>query len=401
MRTGMRTGMKTATKTAMRTARRPFPRRSRAADLPGVSGAARLERRAVDVVPRLRPGDIAIIDAVDLDRETAEALLARRVGGVVNASPSISGRYPALGSQVLVRAGTPLVDAVGADVLGRVHDGSPVRLHGGTLFAGESPVAVGHEQTPDTVAEALRLAGSGLAAQLAAVSGCAGEVLRRHADAYLDGSGLPRLATVLEGRPVVLVTGSAEARAQVRRLRSYLAETRPVLVGVGAGADVLRAAGHRPDLIVADPGDAALSDEALRCGAEVVLHGGRNAAAARERLDRLEIVAPRLDVPGRTLDAAVLLAVRRGAALVVTAGARHGLDDLLDRSTPDAAVSLLTRMRAGARVVDADTVRALHRPRVGTGWVLLLLVVALVCLVVAVGVTPVGQDLLERVLGSR
>ena len=70
-------------------------RRARAADEPpGACGTARVDRRTKNLTPRLRPGDIAVIDHVDLDRVAAEALVACGVGGVVNVAPSVSGRYP-------------------------------------------------------------------------------------------------------------------------------------------------------------------------------------------------------------------------------------------------------------------------------------------------------------------
>ena len=45
-------------------------------ELPGVVGMARLDRRTKNLTKRLAPGDIAVIDHVDLDRVSAEALVA-------------------------------------------------------------------------------------------------------------------------------------------------------------------------------------------------------------------------------------------------------------------------------------------------------------------------------------
>src|SRR3954470_21910468 len=83
--------------------------------LPGVGGVARLDRRTPRLAGRLNPGDIAIIDHVDLDRVTAELLLAAKPVAIINAQPSISGRYPNLGPQLLVSHGILLLDNVGAE----------------------------------------------------------------------------------------------------------------------------------------------------------------------------------------------------------------------------------------------------------------------------------------------
>src|SRR6185312_11350942 len=96
------------------------PSRRRADVPPGVSGVARLDRRTTRLVGRLNPGDIAIIDHVDLDRVSAEALVAARVAAVINAQPSVSGRYPNLGPDRIVASGIPVLDNVGAEIFAAV-----------------------------------------------------------------------------------------------------------------------------------------------------------------------------------------------------------------------------------------------------------------------------------------
>src|SRR3712207_1302606 len=100
----------------------------------GVTGTVRLDRRTKNLTKRLRPGDIAVIDHVDIDRVSADSLVACRVAAVVNAAASTSGRYPNLGPEILVAAGIPLVDTVGKEVLSAVKEGTTVRLDGDTLF---------------------------------------------------------------------------------------------------------------------------------------------------------------------------------------------------------------------------------------------------------------------------
>ena len=111
-------------------------RRGRAEDVgPGVGGTVRLDRRTKNLTKRLRPGDIAVIDHVDIDRVSADALVGCRIGGVVNAAPSISGRYPNLGPEILINAGIPLLDDVGREVFSAVKEGAHVRLDGNQLLA--------------------------------------------------------------------------------------------------------------------------------------------------------------------------------------------------------------------------------------------------------------------------
>ena len=109
--------------------------------LPGVLGPARVHRRTASLLGRLHAGDIAVLDHVDMDRDTAQSLIDAGVVAVVNASPMISGRYPNLGPERLVEAGVLIVDSAGPEIFDRVKDGTQVRLDGGVVYVGDTLVA--------------------------------------------------------------------------------------------------------------------------------------------------------------------------------------------------------------------------------------------------------------------
>jgi uncharacterized membrane-anchored protein len=185
-------------------------------------------------------------------------------------------------------------------------------------------------------------------------------------------------------------------RSDLAAIKTYIRENTPVLVGVDAGADALLEAGYRPDLIVTDLED--VSDRALRCGAEVVLHGtSGDQAGRRDRLDRVGVRASTFVTSGTSEDAAILLAHTHGAQLIVLAGSHASLAEFLDIGRSGMASSFLSRAAVGSTVVDARAVAQLYRHRV-SGWLVFLLVVIAIGLVAAaVLTTPVGQDWLDQV----
>ena len=228
-----------------------FPSRQTAVEgLPGVTGTVRLDRRTPALVRRLRPGDIAVVDHLDLDRASAESLLDCGVVAVVNAASFISGRYPNLGPELLARSGVVMVGDVGAEVFSRLRDGSTVRVHEGAVIVGEETVVTGHELGADEIDTLMEDARSGLSTQLQSFTHNTTEFLRREQELLLHGQGVPETRTVLHGRPVVVVVRGYDYREDLRGLKRFIREQRPVLVGVDAGADALIAAGHRPDIVV-------------------------------------------------------------------------------------------------------------------------------------------------------
>ncbi len=375
---------------------RTADRRARAAG--GLSGPVRSGSGARALAARVRPGDLAVIDQMDLDRAAAEALAAARPAAVLNASRSLSGRYPALGPQVLVDAGVPLVDDLGPDVLG-VPEGHVLRLDGGAVYDGESLVAEGEVQTAQSVAEATAAARAGLATQLESFAANAIGHLRTEGPLMIDGEGLPQLRTVVDGRPVLVVVPGEQAARDVAALRPFVRERRPVLIGVDGGADVLLGARLEPDLVVGDL--ELVSDRALTGGAEVVLRVRRDGQApAGARLERLGVRSATTVAGGTPTDVALLLAAARGAQVVVLAGSRTGLIDLLDAGREAMAGTVLTRLHVGAALLDARAVAQLYRHRISTAQLALLLVGGLLALAVALAVTPAGQDLYAA-LGDR
>src|SRR5450631_1980917 len=242
-------------------------RQSRA--LPGVTGVARVSRRSDALLGRVGHRDIVVVDHVDIDRATADALVKAGVTAVVNASQSISGRYPNLGPEILVSSGIILVDGVGEKVFAQVKNGAKIRIDGSSVYAGDELVAEGTEQTPESVADLMIEAKTGMSSQLEAFAANAIEYMKRERTLLLDGVGIPDISTNLAGRQVLLVSASADNKAQLKSLRKYISDYRPVLIGVDGGADALRAAGHTPALIIGNP--ESIDSETLRCGAEVVI----------------------------------------------------------------------------------------------------------------------------------
>ena len=362
-----------------------------------VAGPARVGTNAAGVAARLRPGDVAVIDQMDLDRSSAEALVAARPAAVLNAARSISGRYPSLGAQVLLAAGVPLVDDLGPDVLA-VPDGHTLRISDGTVHDGDALLAEGDVATPESVATAMDAARAGMATQLEAFAANGMAYLRDEQALLLEGAGVPELRTPIAGRPVLVVVPGEKAADDLAALRPFVREHRPVLVGVDGGADLLIAAKLRPDVVVGDLD--AVSDAALRSGAELVVRVPRTGEApGATRLQRLGLAYVTYPAGGSAADAALLLADVRGAELVVGVGTRAELLDLVDSGRDAMAGTVLTRLRVGATLLDAGAVARLYRHRISTWQVLLLAVAALLALGVALWVTPAGQDLYAALRG--
>jgi len=368
-------------------------RRARGADPGQLTGTVRLDRRTKRLVGRLRPGDIAVIDHIDLDRVAADSLVAAGVKAVLNAQPSISGRYPNLGPEVLVKAGIPLIDELGENVFQALREGDQVRIEGDAVYLGDREVARGKRQDVDSVAQAMAAAREGLSAQLEAFAANTMEYLKQERDLLLDGVGVPEIETRIAGRHCLIVVRGYDYREDLDVLRPYIREFKPVLIGVDGGADALVEAGYTPDLIVGDMD--SVTDEVLRCGAEVVVHAypdGR--APGLERVRKLGIPAHVFPAAATSEDVAMLLADGHGASLLVAVGTHATLVEFLDKGRGGMASTFLTRLKLGGKLVDAKGVSRLYRQGIPGSSLLLLVLSAIAAMASAVAVSTAGRAFL-------
>lgn len=370
--------------------------------LPGVTGMARVDRNTRRLLKRVGSGDVVVLDEMDIDRLTADRLVEAGVAAVINASPSISGRYPNLGPEVLAANGIVLLDAVSADVFGKIKDGGKVRIDAGVVYADkltkkEPEVLVeAIELTDQVIAERMIAARNGLADHLEAFAGNTTEYIRTESAMLIDGLGVPALDLSMRGRHVVVVADGVDSRDDLRAIKPFVKEYAPILVGVGRGADILTKAGYRPDLIVGDPEEITAS--ALKCGAELILPADTDGhAKGLERIQDLGIGATTFPSSGSAADLALLLADHHGAALIITCGAPASLDDFFDRSRRESAPAMfLTRLKAGPKLMDAKAVATLYRQG-NSGWATALVVLAaLIALIVGLLVSShLGSDVLD------
>jgi uncharacterized membrane-anchored protein len=359
-----------------------------------IAGKARVGRDAAAVAGRLKPGEIAVIDSVDLDRAAAAALTARRPAAVVNGRPTISGRFPSYGAGLLIDAGIPLLDDVGSDLLAGVADGDRLRIDGVRVLSGERELARGRRQDPESLAEALEHARAGLARGVGAFGDAAAEYAAAHQGLLIDRVGVPEPPIPMTGRDVLIVTGGAAAAEQLRRLRGYVSDRRPVVLVLPDGAELLTGTRGVPqaDLLVGDP--RQFNDAVLRALPRLLVPGepSEEARITAERLGLLLIGFPGAQGPE---DAALLMADAADARCIVITGPGLSLPEFLDRGRIGMAGSVLTRIIAGGRVVPADQAADLHRREV-PGWGLAALLLAgLAAVAAAVATTPVGQQWLD------
>ena len=370
-----------------------------------LTGPARLGRRTKLLVKTLQPGAVAVLDHKDLDRVSAEDLIAAGVLAVLNCSPSSTGAYPNMGPLLLVQAGIHLVDLPDDKLFKQLKDGEPITIRDGAVVRRSKVLASGDVQEPASVRAATDERRREIGDALEAFAKNTIEHMLEERELLSGRIELPRFDTDFRDRPALIVVRGVDHQKDLRMLRPYIRDVRPRIIAVDGGANALLEEGFKPDMIVGDMDSA--SDASLRCGAELVVHAypdGR--APGRQHLEELGLPFKLVPAPGTSQDVAMLIAAEKGAELIVSVGSQFNLVEFLDKNRRGMASTFLTRLRLGEILVDAKGVSRLYRPLPGRSPLVFVASAGVLCLLAIVVLTPALRDVadlmwlkLEVVLG--
>ena len=359
-----------------------------------LTGHAKLDRRTKNLVKRLSAEDIAIIDHTDIDRVSAEELAESGVRVVVNVAPSQSGRFPNPGPLALVRAGVRLIDAPGADLFDNVNEGELITVRGAGLFRNGTCLATGRMLDERELERTLGDQRGRVTEALEAFAENTMRYLREEGKLLAEGIDFPPLQTRFRDRHALVVARGPGYKRDLRMVKPYIRDFKPVLIAVDGGADALLEAGYAPDVIVGDMD--SVSDGALQCGAELLVHGYHDGPAPGEaRAQQLDVPYQVVRATGISEDVALLLAYEKGSELIVAVGTHFNLIEFLERNRAGMSSTFVTRLKVGEILIDAKGVSRLASRQVGIWPLVLLALGGLGAIAVAILVSPALRHLIE------
>lgn len=360
-------------------------------------GTVRLNKKTKNLVKNLRPNEVAIIDHQDIDKVSAEHLIKTNIRIVINASSSISGRYPNLGPILLCNAGLHIIDNVGENVFSELKDGDFIRIDEGRLWSGARLIAEGEVLSPENIEKKMLAAEEGLSDELERFAANTLEFINKEKDLLIKGVRLPESSISFIGRHVLIVVRGYEYREDLKALKPYIRDIKPILIGVDGGADAILEEGFKPNIIIGDMD--SVTDAALMCGAELIVHAYTDGhAPGLERVENLGLKAITFKAPGMSEDVAMILAYEKSADLIVAVGTHANLIEFLDKGRKGMASTFLTRLKVGSKLVDAKGVSKLYRSTVKIGYLTILLLAALGTSAIIIFISPQIKYFLKLII---
>jgi len=355
---------------------------------------ARIDSRTKNLVKRIKSGEIAVIDHADLDQVAADSLIQAKVKLVINASPSITGKYPNPGPSKLLEEGINILDNVGKKIFNKVHEGDYLEIKGNQIYKGNELIGTGVFLHLKNVNRQLKEIRHNLVSELDKFLHNTLEYAMKEKDLILGSPNIPQLRTRFDEKPVVVVVRGQNYREDLSIIKSYIDNIHPVLVGVDGGADALIEFGYRPNLIIGDMD--SVSDHALQCGAELIVHAYPNGKApGLERINQLNLKSEIFPAPGTSEDIALLMAYEKGADLIVAVGTHSNMVDFLEKGRPGMGSTFLVRLKVGSILVDARGVSKIYQRRIKLRYLLQISLAGIMVIGVVLYQTQWSRDFLR------
>lgn len=365
------------------------------------AGTVRCDQKTKHLIPRLQAGDIAVLAHEDLDEMAARGLVEAQVAAVINTCCSMTGRYPNRGAMLLLHAGIPLIDVREREAedgsptfMENVQEGEYVTILDGSIYARDRYITQGVVICREDIVYRMDQATKNTTGELHRFLENTLHHASREKNFFLDQLPKPSLRTNMQGKHTLVVVRGATYREDLRAVSHYIMEQKPVLIGVDGGADALLQAGFKPDVIVGDMD--SVSDKALQSGAELVVHAYMDGMApGMQRVERLGLQAHSFPAPGTSEDVAMIIAHELGAELIVALGTHTNMVEFLEKGRKGMASTMLTRLRVGAKLVDAKGVSQLYQTRISWLGLIGVTAAALLPTTVLAAVNPVIRNILR------
>ncbi|EEA85219.1 putative thiamine diphosphokinase [Peptacetobacter hiranonis DSM 13275] len=359
-----------------------------------VKAPIRVDRKTKKLAKRIQPGEIAVINHVDIDEVAANSLVEAKVKLVINAAESISGRYPNKGPGILTENNILIIDRVGEELFNNVSEGETLLIEDGKIFRGDELIGEGDVLTREKVAVQIKLAYDNLGEELDRFIDNTIEYAKKEKGFILGEVEIPKVKTIYQGKQVLIVVRGQDYKEDLATMISYIEEVKPILVGVDGGADALMEFGYKPDVVVGDMD--SVSDESLKAAGEIVVHAYTDGRApGLKRVQDLGLDAVVFPAPGTSEDIAMLIAYEYNAELIVALGTHSNIIDFLEKGRKGMASTFLVRMKIGAKLIDAKGVNLLYRSKLKIKYIWALIATALFPVLILASLSPRMQQFIQ------
>lgn len=357
-------------------------------------GIVKKDKKTKNLISRLKPGDIAIIDHKDLDEIASLSLIESKVRCVLNLNSSISGKYPNRGPSILVESGIILLESNNKEIFYKIEEGDFLELDNNQIIYNGTVIGEFEEIDINKIEEKLKLGYINLENELDKFIENTLEYAKKEKELVLEKGNIPNIKTEMANKHALVVVRGKDYKKDLMAIQNYIKEVKPVLIGVDGGGDALLEFGYIPDILIGDMD--SVSDKCLKLAKEIIVHAYKDGnAPGLDRIKSLGLSSHIYPSAGTSEDIAFLLAYSNNVNLIVAVGTHSNMIDFLEKGRNGMASTFLVRLKVGSKLVDAKGVNMLYRSSLKIKYVIGLAIAALIPIIVLTLMLPPMQEIIK------
>lgn len=358
-----------------------------------IKGRVILNKKTKELVKEIKANEIAIIDHKDVDQIAADSLVEKQVKAVFNLSPSISGRYPNVGPEILLLKGIPVIDIFEGNLFLLLNDGDEIVFKEGIIYKSGRVIARGEELSREQIENKNNQAQTNLEKELGKFLDNTLSYINKEKNDFFNIT-TPELEINFNGKHVLIVVRGADYKDDLSAIKSYIHEMNPIIIAVDGGADACLERGYLPDIIIGDMD--SVTDYSLKKAKVILVHAYSDGRApGLRRIKKLGLDYKLFPAPGTSEDIAMLLAYEKGAELITAVGTHTNMIDFLEKGRPGMASTFLARLKVGDKLIDAKGVSKLYHSKIYYHYWLQVFLAILLPLSIVVFFSPHIKQLLQ------
>lgn len=361
-----------------------------------IKGIIKKDKKTKNLIRRLKPGDIAIIDHKDLDEIAAISLVESKVKCVLNINSSISGKYPNKGPSIIIESGIILLESKNREIFDIVAEGDELELNDNVIVYKDNIIGSYEVLNAERIDELLKIGYSNLETELDKFIENTLDYAKREKELVLEKGNMPKLKTKMANKHALVVVRGKDYKKDLMAIQNYINEVKPILIGVDGGGDALLEFGLIPDIVIGDMD--SVSDKCLSMSKEIIVHAYKDGRApGLDRVKSLGLEAKVYPSAGTSEDIAFLIAYSNNVDLIVAVGTHSNMIDFLEKGRSGMASTFLVRLKVGSKLVDAKGVNMLYRSSLKIKYVIGLAVAALIPIIVLTLMFPPMQEIIRLI----
>jgi len=316
-----------------------------------IKGIACKDKLTKHLIQRINKNQIAILKHKAIDLVAAQDLKYKKVKAIINCEPSIDRDCNLDGIKYLIDNNIRIFDVMEESFFETVQEGDVVSLYNNCIYVNNRFCAYYKEiKASDIESYNMEKNTNSMEKNRQFILNTM-NYMNFELHYFTNPIELPSLSTNIKDREVLIVSRGRNYREDLKSIKKFILNKKPVIISVDGGADAVTDMGLRSNIIIGDM-DSVSDNSLINCD-EIIVHSYSNGyAPGLTRIKSKGLRYKLIKIKGTSEDAALFLAKLKGASTIYLIGGHNCLHEFAEKNRAGMGSTVLLRLLFGHSIID-------------------------------------------------